>query len=710
MKVQTIGTKGKFGYFCITLIVVSCLLFELISTYWLSSQIEQSNRKIMLNYANQTASRLKDTFNKIDASLEEIKEDLAENQAADLETCLQALQKYNRIWETEVSGVILEDGRSLLSDGRYMAFENEIRLNDVMAYSDQLNLTYQTIDKSEFLVFAKPFQVQMGSEAVTGIFSTLSLKELASMLGEYGYSHSSFLALVRQDGNNIYKQGEAEGLKTNCFEDLSALQIHKGDSVAQMKNRMKVSMDGTLIYTKEGQELYLAYVPLNVNYWYLLIGTRTEAIDYTALSRLYYTTSGVLAAAVIVMGLFGVLYLILRNREISARNEELKRMMELANQANAAKRDFLAKVTHEIRTPLNGVMGMITLAGKHSGEMQPCKEYLDKAMISAEYLLGLIDDVLNMSQIESGKMKLVAEPVDMARLKNELETITQSNAEKKKLTVRIDDSGLKHRCFISDYLRLKQILVNLISNSIKYTEEGGTIEAAISETEEDNRPLVVFSVKDNGAGISDGALERIFDSFEQGDVNNTVPGKGVGLGLSIVKSIVEMMNGRIEVESKVGEGSSFRVYLPLEVCSRETGKNESDGEADLKGISVLLAEDNALNAEIAIELLKDKGACVTLARDGEAAVELFLSSASGTYQVILMDIQMPVKNGIEASMEIRCSEHEEGRDIPIIAMTANAFEEQKEEMIRAGMTDFLYKPIDIDKVCMCIRKWIRERG
>ncbi len=252
--------------------------------------------------------------------------------------------------------------------------------------------------------------------------------------------------------------------------------------------------------------------------------------------------------------------------------------------------------------------------------------------------------------------------------------------------------------------------MNLISNSIKYTEEGGTIEAAISETEEDNRPLVVFSVKDNGAGISDGALERIFDSFEQGDVNNTVPGKGVGLGLSIVKSIVEMMNGRIEVESKVGEGSSFRVYLPLEVCSRETGKNESDGEADLKGISVLLAEDNALNAEIAIELLKDKGACVTLARDGEAAVELFLSSASGTYQVILMDIQMPVKNGIEASMEIRCSEHEEGRDIPIIAMTANAFEEQKEEMIRAGMTDFLYKPIDIDKVCMCIRKWIRERG
>ena len=696
----------RFGKFLLIAVIAACMIFAFISTHQLNRSIDLGNRKIVLNYANQVAYRLHDMFERVDIGLGELSREVEERDFLTQEALLERLKAYEETWGMDASGLMYKDGRNLLAEGALVQFENEISLRDVLSYSERLNISRQSVDGVEMLVFAKPCQKELDGRTVSSIFTAIKLEKLEELLGEYGYGAESFLAVTQTTGDNIWKQGEdGANETTNCFEDLERLNVNQQDSVLQMKTRMSVAMDGTISYARDGQKYYMAYVPLGVNYWYLLVSARSDSIDLTELSQQHFFISALLVAVILVMGLVGLIYLFQRNRSISRHNEELQSATALANQANIAKRDFLAKISHEIRTPLNGVMGMITLAKSDYREREKCLDHLDRASASAQYLLALINDVLNMSQIESGKQKLAEETVDMIALLEEVKSQLESSAREKGLSVETSAGTLAHRYFKGDSLRLKQIITNLTTNAVKYTPSGGRIRLEIGETEGDGGSRVVFWVEDNGEGIAPEQMEAIFKPFEQAGLQRK---GGVGLGLSIVRSFVELMDGTITVDSKPGLGSTFTVLLPLPAAPPLEETAEQRGADDLSGISILLAEDNEINAEIAIALLESKGAEVTSVPDGGDAVKAFRQAAPGTYQVILMDIQMPNMNGIEATKAIRALERPDAKEILIFAMTANAFKEQQDEMLEAGMNECLYKPMDMEKVCGCIKRWTRE--
>lgn len=704
---ERLTRKIRVGYLLILVIVLFTLCFELFNIYRLSSQIDRNIRKSIVNYASQTASRMTDRFEVRNRSLEALKFDIRNLETADRRSLLASLQNHDRLWGTVTSGVVFSDGENLLSDGTSMAFENDLDLYGVEHYSSKMSITKQTLNGESVLVFAKPCDRVSGSRTIAAVFSVISMKDLAKSLGEYDYNDAS-LTVVLNNGDVVYRQNSEPDIPgMNCFDDLSGMKLSWSDSIEQMKNRMKVSMDGTLAYTKGDEERYLAYIPLRVNYWYLIVVTKAKSIDYTVLTQQYYLISGILVMAILIVSFVAMANLSIHNYRIAQANRRLVQAVEQANQANAAKRDFLAKISHEIRTPLNGIVGMIELVRKDYGVREKCMAYLQKATVSANYLLGLLSDVLDMSRIESGKLTLHNEVADMQLLREELETLAGTLAENRRLTVRFDDSGLKHRYFVTDYLRLKQVLVNLVSNAIKYTGDGGHIVVSFSEgKEEDGRALVTLQVQDDGQGIAEDKLKAVFEPFEQGDDARKKRESGVGLGLPIVRGTVMLMGGHIDVESEPGHGSRFTITLPLAI-GEESRRIRQEPVTDLSGVSILMAENNELNAEIAVALLEDKGAVVTVVPDGLAAVEAFRQAGPGTYDAILMDIQMPRMDGLSATREIRQTPREDAARIPVIAMTANAFEEQKTEMIRAGMNDFLFKPIDIDRVCRCIGKWIK---
>lgn len=372
--------------------------------------------------------------------------------------------------------------------------------------------------------------------------------------------------------------------------------------------------------------------------------------------------------------------------------------LEKAEATSRAKSDFLSRMSHEIRTPMNAIVGLAGLAevsGKASPEIE---EYLAKIRSSSRYLLSLINDILDMSRIENDKMVLAFEPFSMTQILNEIESMIQSQAQRKNIHCAFA-CAFSREWYQGDAMRLKQVLVNLLTNAVKFTPENGNIGLEIQEcciSEESSQ--LRFLVWDDGVGIAADSQKRIFDAFEQ-DGTPASNSSGTGLGLPISRNIVEMMGGKLEVKSTPGKGSEFFFTLDIQCCSQSDCPAADTGESvmqyDFSGMKVLVAEDNELNAEIAMELLQVQGAQVEVAVNGQETVEKFMASKPGYYQLILMDIQMPLKNGLEAAREIRASIHPDGSSIPIVAMTANSFQEDVEAATAAGMNGFIPKPVDI---------------
>lgn len=402
--------------------------------------------------------------------------------------------------------------------------------------------------------------------------------------------------------------------------------------------------------------------------------------------------------------LVGVVLIVARSR---MRNVLMKASLERAEAANRAKSDFLSRMSHEIRTPMNAIVGLADLAHM-SGEAPPeIEEYLGKIQSSSRYLLSLINDILDMSRIESGRMILADESFSLSQILADLESMFQSQAQRKGLRCVFDCQNTDD-WFVGDSLRLKQVLTNLLSNAVKFTPEGGEVRLTLRETSHtEEKATFHFSVQDTGVGIAPEYQRRIFSPFEQAGTSAS-KSAGTGLGLPISQTIVELMGGELKLESKPGEGSnfSFAVTLPISREQPETSAEHTKpiGQVDLGNLRILLAEDNDLNAEIATSLLEIQGATVERAADGYEAVNRFSASKPGYYQLILMDIQMPVKNGLEATMEIRASGHPDAASIPIVAMTANSFREDVEAAMEAGMNGFIPKPVDVQYLYQVLEK------
>lgn len=401
---------------------------------------------------------------------------------------------------------------------------------------------------------------------------------------------------------------------------------------------------------------------------------------------------------ILVLFLLLIIAIIVLIAHSKIRKAKMAEELQRAEAASEAKSAFLSKMSHEIRTPMNAIIGLTDLAVLSGEAPKRIQEYLDKIHSSSHYLLSIINDILDMSRIENGKLILVPEPFDMSRMLDEIHSMIQAQAQQKQLTCHFDIK-IQHNSFIADSIHLKQVLVNLLSNAVKFTPDGGNIELMLQEHSCNNEiSHLRFLVRDNGIGIAPEYQAKIFDAFEQ---TGTAKSKsaGTGLGLAISRNIVEQMGGTISVKSTVNKGTEFTIDLDIKLCTEtDTLTPEptiQNTDNTLTGIHVLLVEDNSLNAEIATELLTTQGAFVDLANDGQEAVKQFIESSCDYYQLILMDIQMPVKNGLEATKEIRSSNHPNAKSIPIVAMTANSFQEDVDAAKIAGMNGFIPKPIDI---------------
>ena len=561
------------------------------------------------------------------------------------------------------------------------------------------------------------------------------------MLNLGGYDGSAYLFMLDDDGNITYTNQKDDIF----FRNYSLLKHLKSDHAITEKEFD--SLNKKIAEGKKGVELlgkdepyYLGYCPIESNNTMLICIVKKATVDNVLKEyqkMIGFTT--MLMTGFIILLFAGLFYSISRfsiaNQKVKfeKRNNELQAMiiseMEEANKnlkkakniaiealqtaenANKAKTDFLSNMSHDIRTPMNAIIGIISLIRHNAGDKEKVIEYADKIAISSQHLLGIINDVLDMSKIEAGKTVFKYSDFSILDFIEELNTIFHSQANEKNQSFIIKKENLKHEWVNGDKVHLMQIFSNLLSNAIKYTQEGGIIQfiAEESETNSSTYGKYHFIVSDNGMGMSADFKETIFDAFTRAESSVTNKIQGTGLGMAITKNLVESMGGTIEVESEPNRGSSFEVILNLKIVenrvvssTEQIEMHETDSDI-LDGMRFLCAEDNELNAEILMELLKLEGAECTICENGKRVLEAFEQSVPGEYDMILMDVQMPVMNGYEATEAIRRSSHEQAKTIPIIAMTANAFSEDMQHSLAAGMNAHISKPVDMKLLKKTIR-------
>ena len=394
--------------------------------------------------------------------------------------------------------------------------------------------------------------------------------------------------------------------------------------------------------------------------------------------------------------------------------EEIKKSAEEAKAANTAKTGFLSRMSHDIRTPLNGIIGLLKIDAKHPDDREQVDKNRRKMLVAANHLLALINDVLQMSKLESGELILAHDVVDLYKLSQDVLTIMEQRAAEAGVNMEYDRSSdkVEYTWVYASALHVRQIFLNVYGNCVKYNQVGGKVKTRLENLGvKDGIVTYRWIISDTGRGMSKEFLQHIFEPFAQEHTDARSVYNGTGLGMAIVHTLVRKMNGTIEVSSIEGKGSTFIITLPFEVA-KETEKAESleaDETPSICGLHLLLAEDNELNAEIAEVLLKDEGARITLVKDGQQVVDAFAGNKPGTFDAILMDIMMPNMDGISATKQIRAMKRKDAREIPIIAMTANAFEEDARRCMEAGMNAHLPKPFQMEQVIEIIAKFCKNK-
>ena len=521
--------------------------------------------------------------------------------------------------------------------------------------------------------------------------------------------------IIRRDGSFILRD---IGVEDETYYDRvrSRYESIGGKTADEYLTQLDAAMDARKNYTTEfvinGERRFLYCSPLAYSEWYLILfmpyGVLDEAVNSLGGFWGQAARTGCVVLLVAMLLLFACYYYMMHQQ--MKENEQAR---QAAEQANKAKSEFLSNMSHDIRTPMNGIVGMTAVAMANLDNPQQVQNCLTKISLSSKHLLGLINDILDMSKIESGKMTLVSEPVSLKEMVDGITNIVQPQVNVKKQTFEVTADNLYAGYVLSDSVRLNQVLLNLLGNAVKFTPDGGAIRLKLAEEVSPKGNEYVrlhLYVTDTGIGMTPEFKTKVFESFMREDNARVQKTEGAGLGMAITKYIVDAMSGSIEVASEVGKGTEFHVTLDLkkveepEIEAQEESAPDDDGE--LVGKRILLAEDNDLNWEIAQELLSGLGLELEWAEDGQICLDKFQASPAGYYDAILRDIRMPKMNGYETTRAIRALDRTDAASVPIIAMSADAFEEDIRRCMESGMNAHVAKPIDMREVTKILRKFV----
>ena len=587
------------------------------------------------------------------------------------------------------------------------------------------------------MVFLKqlpvPITLQSGAKEIT--LRYLGISQNMTQLNDYfrcdAYENNNSVYVLDNNGFKLFNANDTELLKGhNVYTVLSQMSYLHGSSFAEAKERLARTGSCYSNAVLDGTEYFYALKQMKNAQWTLafLVPAEYVAVNTQKLVNIVMVIIIGFATVFSVTAVF-VGWFLLRekqqqelraeketnlrleqyNIQLTQANDEMRRAqdaaaeaLQSAERASKAKTDFLSNMSHDIRTPMNAIIGITTLMKNELHETEKLAEHLGKLESSSQLLLGIINDILDMSRIESGKTPLSIEKMNLPQQLSQLDGMIRQQAGQRSQTFTVE-THVQHENVLADPNRLNQVLMNILSNAVKYTPTGGHIRFEVEELpRNEHYARYRFIVQDDGIGMSEGFQKTLFDPFTREEKSGTNKVQGTGLGMAITKSIVDLMGGSISVESAPGRGTRFEVVLefPIDAEADHAQKvqalpEEAEETSPLSGMRFLCAEDNAINAEILEMLLEAKGASCTICPNGQEIVDAFASVKPGEYDMILMDVQMPVMDGLEATRRIRNGENPLGRSIPILAMTANAFLEDMQKSKEAGMDEHLSKPMDI---------------
>lgn len=572
---------------------------------------------------------------------------------------------------------------------------------------------YTSLDEEyrNLVVIAVPCSIRTrNGKEIVSCFSGFLVEDIVSEEVLGGANNYSFFEIYERDGTPVLETDENPLNGENLFDYYShAAKFYEDNKLQAIMDDWKQGNDGYAVYENNKLGItYMYYIPVPGTDWIVLTLMRKSSlntiIEDNSSKMTRYSAMMILFVVVAMIGIVIMISIILRIENRSRLQSLIER------NANKAKTRFLFNMSHDIRTPMNAIIGYAELAKKNVKNRKLTVDYLRKIKLSSDVLMSLINNVLEIARIESGNETLNEKPCCIRDFSNTLSSIIEPMFKAKK--IKFERSlNVQHEYIICDSMKVREILLNILSNACKYTNEGGTVSSTTTEvsSEKEGYTIIRTVIQDNGIGMSEDFIPHIFEEFSRERTSTYSRVAGTGLGMQIVKKYLDFMGGNIDIESKVGKGTKITVSIPYKYCEEkdipvETGSIESVDIEAFVNKRVLLAEDNDLNAEIAVAVLNGYGFVVDRVVDGEACVRKLNESEDGYYDLIIMDIQMPVMNGYEAAINIREMKDDLKASIPILAMTANAFEEDRKEAEKAGMNGHIAKPIENNLLIQELKK------
>lgn len=709
---KSLKTRRIIGVISLIIAVIAAV----VTITWFINEFNQMVYDERAYHLEETSAQLTET---VDAMIDEhwyllsmISIRYSTFDSFDTEDCIESISKLEERLENKnlIFGIVDKNGKV------YTSHETKFNLSGLVLSDEERQLTITNKvgdDDTYYMTFlAKNDEdvVLADGNVITHSVLYVDLTEYSNVFHNSAYNNENVVCIRDENGKNIYtEKSKFEFFDSFDYEEIASHVTRKnGHTLEEIIERIgnKQSTVTSLSVLDEEGIYFLVVQPMKTNNWNLVMiipeqFASAQTIDFAGAIGDTAILIGVLLAS-LTLGIY--IYLV-KNRNTKQLIEQereyskaLAASVEEAKNANMAKTKFLSHMSHDIRTPINGIIGMITKAEKNIENPEVLKDCHKKIRMAAEHLLGLINDILDITKLETGLNEDKDEPFPMSCMLDTCCSIIRGQLEGKDVELKTDFTNIKHDGVLGNKLHIRQILLNILSNAVKYTDNGYIYFKCDEIAFEEEKATYRIEITDTGIGMHKNYLEHIFEPFSKDEIEDRKHRLGTGLGMSIVKNNVDKLGGEITVDSNLGLGSTFVVTLTLKTTTLDVVCNAVKERVkpadDVSGMKVLLVEDNELNIEVALMLLEDAGVKADVAKNGKEAVEKFLASKEGDYDLILMDVMMPVMNGYEATIKIRESEHPVAKTIPIVAQTANAFQEDIKKVKEVGMNAHISKPIE----------------